>query len=271
MDLIIENSEYKLNIDEIDLKLYKDSASSIATLLIIINREKFLNAINIDILNELHNIFDFYKNDKFVRSVVITGNGSKAFIAGADIKNMAKYSSEEAFVYSQTGQSLIQLIENYNKPIIAAINGYALGGGCEIASACHLRYASNNAIFGQPEVKLGIIAGWGGTQNLPKIVGLSNALDLLISGKSIDVNEAYRIGLVNAIFNQEDLIDEVMKITFVINRNSLNAISNTLSAIYNKDLKDNFQKEAQLFKDSFEHNDSRIGLKAFLNKEKPEF
>tara|TARA_B100000579_G_C22844198_1_gene863412 strand:- start:3224 stop:4039 length:816 start_codon:yes stop_codon:yes gene_type:complete len=271
MSIIIEDSNYNLKINEINLKLYTDSNKSTSTLLIIINREKFLNAINIDILNELHNVLNFYKNDKFVRSVVITGNGSKAFIAGADIKNMAKYSPEEAYVYSRAGQSLVQLIENYNKPIIAAINGYALGGGCEIASACHLRYASNNAIFGQPEVKLGIIAGWGGTQNLPKIVGLSNALDLLISGRNIDVNEAYRIGLVSAIFNQEDLIDEVMKITYVINRNSPNAICNTLSAIHNKDLDDDFQKEAQLFKESFKNNDSRIGLEAFLNKEKPKF
>jgi len=184
---------------------------------------------------------------------------------------MSKYSETEAYDYSRIGQNLVKCIMEYNKPVIAAVNGYALGGGCEIASACHIRYASENALFGQPEVKLGIIAGWGGTQNLPKLVGLSNAIDLLITGKIINVKEAYRIGLVNAIFNQDTLIKEVLTIANIINQNSPNAITNTLSSIYYKNIRQGYNKESKLFKDSFKHNDSKIGLKAFLNKEKPEF
>ena len=160
---------------------------------------------------------------------------------------------------------------NYKKPIIAAVNGYALGGGCEIASACHIRYASKNALFGQPEVKLGIIAGWGGTQNLPKLVGFSNAIDLLVSGKIINAEEGYRIGLVNAIFDQDNLIDEIMNLTRVINQNSPNAIANTLSSIYCKNSEEGYNNEAEFFKSSFEHNDSKIGLTAFVNKDKPGF
>ena len=266
-----EKIDYDIKIDDIKLKLYEDSRNNKSSLLITINREKMLNAINSEILEELLNIFHYFKDKEFVRSIVITGSGDKAFIAGADIKTMSGYSPKEAYDYSQNGQQLVRSIINYKKPIIAAVNGYALGGGCEIASACHIRYASKNALFGQPEVKLGIIAGWGGTQNLPKLVGLSNAIDLLVSGKIINAEEGYRIGLVNAIFNQDNLIDEVINLTSVINRNSPNAIANTLSSIYYKDSKEGYNNESKLFKDSFQHNDSKVGLTAFVNKSKPQF
>ena len=266
-----KKNEYEIKTDDIKLKLYEDSKNNKSSLLIIINREKVLNAISVEILQELLNIFDYFRNKDFIRSIIITGSGDKAFIAGADIKSMSKYSETEAYDYSRIGQNLVKCIMEYNKPVIAAVNGYALGGGCEIASACHIRYASENALFGQPEVKLGIIAGWGGTQNLPKLVGLSNAIDLLITGKIINVKEAYRIGLVNAIFNQDTLIKEVLTIANIINQNSPNAITNTLSSIYYKNIRQGYNKESKLFKDSFKHNDSKIGLKAFLNKEKPEF
>jgi len=263
--------EYKIKTNDIKLKLYEDSKNNKSSLLIIINREKVLNAISLEILKELLNIFDYFKDKNFIRSIVITGSGDKAFIAGADIKSMSEYSPEEAYDYSKKGQELVRCIMNYKKPIIAAVNGYALGGGCEIASACHIRYASKNALFGQPEVKLGIIAGWGGTQNLPKLVGFSNAIDLLVSGKIINAEEGYRIGLVNAIFDQDNLIDEIMNLTRVINQNSPNAIANTLSSIYCKNSEEGYNNEAEFFKSSFEHNDSKIGLTAFVNKDKPGF
>ena len=265
------DTDYDIKTNDIKLKLYNKSNHKGSSLLITINREKALNAINLEILKELLNIFDYFKDKEQVRSIVITGSGNKAFIAGADIKAMSKYSPEEAYDYSKIGQKLVRTIVTYNKPVVAAINGYALGGGCEIASACHIRYASKNALFGQPEVKLGIIAGWGGTQNLHKIVGLSNAMDLLVSGKIINSEEAYRIGLVNAIFDNDTLIDEVMNLMNVINQNSPNAISNTLIALYSKDFEENYENEAKLFKDSFKHKDSKIGLKAFINKNKPQF
>ena len=265
------NIEYNLKTKDIKLKLYEDSKNKKSSLLIIINREKVLNAISLEILKELLNIFDYFKDKNFIRSIVITGSGDKAFIAGADIKSMSEYSPEEAYDYSKKGQELVRCIMNYKKPIIAAVNGYALGGGCEIATACHIRYASKNALFGQPEVKLGIIAGWGGTQNLPKLVGFSNAIDLLVSGKIINAEEGYRIGLVNAIFDQNNLIDEVMNLTGIINQNSPNAISNTLSSVYYGNSEEGYDNEAKIFKDSFKHNDSKVGLVAFINKHKPQF
>ena len=265
------NIGYNLKTKDIELKLYEDSKNKKSSLLIIINREKVLNAISLEILKELLNIFDYFKDKNFIRSIVITGSGDKAFIAGADIKSMSEYSPKEAYYYSKKGQELVRCIMNYKKPIIAAVNGYALGGGCEIASACHIRYASKNALFGQPEVKLGIIAGWGGTQNLPKLVGFSNAIDLLVSGKIINAEEGYRIGLVNKIFDQDNLIDEVMNLTRVINQNSPNAISNTLSSVYYSASEEGYDNEAKMFKDSFKHNDSKIGLEAFVNKDKPQF
>ena len=264
--------EYKIKTNDIKLKLYEDSKNNKSSLLIIINREKVLNAISLEILKELLNIFDYFKDKNFIRSIVITGSGDKAFIAGADIKSMSEYSPEEAYDYSKKGQELVRCIMNYKKPIIAAVNGYALGGGCEIASACHIRYASKNALFGQPEVKLGIIAGWGGTQNLPKIVGLSNAIDLLVTGRIINAEEARYIGLVNNIYlDKMELIKEVMALTRLINQNSPNAIANTLSSIYCKNSEEGYNYEAEFFKSSFEHNDSKIGLAAFVNKDKPEF
>ena len=147
-----------------------------------INRPKHLNAINVDLLNKLRDTLDKYKNSKEFGSVILTGNGDKAFIAGADIKAMSLMTSDEAHQFSKLGNEITLIMDNYPKPIIGAINGYALGGGCEIAMACHIRFASNNALFGQPESGLGLIPGFGGTQRLPRIVGLSNAYKILLSG-----------------------------------------------------------------------------------------
>ena len=184
---------------------------------------------------------------------------------------MNTYDPEDAHKYSVLGQDLVKLINSFEKPIIAAINGYALGGGCEIATACHLRYASENSIFGQPEVKLGIIAGWGGTVNLKRLIGLGNATKLLISGDTINSDEALRIGLVNMVFPLENFLSSVIKEVKSFCQNSPNAIKNTLFSINSSNNDESYKKESNLFRDSFKHEDSSIGLSAFLRKEKPEF
>ena len=242
-------------------------------LILTIDREEKLNALNSQIIKEIDEVFTSSMNDSSISCIVITGSGNKSFVAGADITEMMKFNNSKAANYSKNGINLFNKIEASSKPVIAAINGYALGGGCEIALACHLRYASSNAIFGQPEVKLGIIAGWGGTQNLPRLIGPSNALDLLLSGRNIKSDEAYRLGLVNNVFEQ-DLLDEVIKIAFKINRNSPYAISKTIASIkngFNKGINEALDIEALAFKDTFLNSESKVGLNSFLNKEKPKF
>ena len=173
---------------------HKDSENYISLLTI---DEKSLNSINISIINELIDILNSLKDDRCSKAVIVTGSGNKAFIAGADIKLMSEMTPDQAYEYSLSGHLLCDMISNFNKPIIAAINGYALGGGCEIALSCHMRYASSNAVFAQPEVSLGIIAGWGGTQRLTKL-GPTKAFEMLILGNRISA-EALEIGLINDV------------------------------------------------------------------------
>ena len=253
------------------LKTYDLGFKKKQILVIIINREESLNAVNVDILKSLTNILNHVKNDSNILSIILTGAGTKAFIAGADIKSMSTYDPEDAYKYSVLGQDLVKLINSFHKPIIAAVNGYALGGGCEIASACHLRYASENSIFGQPEVKLGIIAGWGGTVNLKKLIGLGNATKLLISGDTINSDEALKMGLVNMVFPLENFLSLVIKEVKRFCQNSPNAIKNTLFSINSSNDDESYRTESDLFRDSFKHEDSSIGLSSFLRKEKPEF
>jgi len=171
-----------------------------------IDREDALNAMNPDVLKELDQSVKGYISDENVGVIIITGAGDKAFIAGADIKLMQNLDTKGGLEFGRLGQEVTMTIEDSPKPVFAAINGYALGGGCEIAMACHIRYASENAKFGQPEVKLGLIPGWGGTQRLPRIVGKGNATELIIGGHMINAEEALRIGLVNKVFPLERLI-----------------------------------------------------------------
>tara|TARA_B100000941_G_scaffold14011_1_gene8583 strand:+ start:31245 stop:32063 length:819 start_codon:yes stop_codon:yes gene_type:complete len=267
----LNNYKFSLKNDNLLLETFNLGIEKKQILIITINREKSLNAINIDILKSLTNILNHVKNDSNILSIILTGAGNKAFIAGADIKSMSTYSPEEAYNYSVLGQDLVKLINSFEKPIIAAINGYALGGGCEIASACHLRYASENSIFGQPEVKLGIIAGWGGTVNLKKLIGLGNATKLLISGNTINSDEAYRIGLVNMVFPLQNFLLSVIKEVKSFCQNSPNAIKNTLFSINSSDNGESYTIESDLFRDSFKHEDSSAGLSAFLKREKPKF
>ena len=162
---------------------------------ITIDRPEALNAMNQEVVAEFSSVLQAALSDKETGIIIITGAGDKAFIAGADIKAMQKMTAEEALIYGKAGQKLTMLIESSMKPVIAAVNGFALGGGCEIAMACHIRIASENASFGQPEVKLGLLPGWGGTQRLPKIIGVGRANELITTGKIINAEEALRIGL----------------------------------------------------------------------------
>ena len=240
-----------------------------------INRPKKLNALNREVLEELNTLFVALNNDAAVRIIILTGSGDKAFIAGADIAEFAAFDALEGEALSRKGQQTVfDQIAETNKPVIAAINGFALGGGCEIALACHLRFASKNAKFGQPEVKLGLIPGWGGTQRLPKIVGKGNAIELIIGGHIIDSNEALRIGLVNKVFDQDKLLDEAISFAKIITANGPFAVSQSLKCINdssNYSLAEGLKKEVEQFSDLFESQETNEGLKAFVEKRKANF
>ena len=250
-------------------KIVKDKIA-----LLTINREKALNAMNPKILRELKDIFKKCIEDEDIRAIILTGSGKKAFIAGADIKIMEKLDSKSAYDFGLLGQELTNIIENSTKPIIALVNGFALGGGCEISLACHIRLASDNAMFGQPEVKLGLIPGWGGTQRLPRIVGKGLATELIITGKIIDSNEAYRIGLVNRILKKNNLIEESFEFAKLILKNGPKAISKSLSCINNSSnssLNDGLENELETFSKLFGSQETNEGLKAFVEKRLPKF
>ena len=249
-----------------------DVADYIAT--ITINRADALNALSVDVLNELHEAFSILDNDQSTGIIVITGTGEKAFIAGADIKYMQMLGKEGALDFGKLGQTLTVKIENSSKPVIAAVNGYALGGGCELSLACHLRFASENAIFGQPEVKLGLIPGWGGTQRLPQIVGKGLATELIIGGHNIGAQEAFRIGLVNKVVPQQELLTTVTKFAGLILKNSPNAVAESLRCINDsvgKTISEGLSNELESFSNLFENDETREGITAFVEKRPPIF
>ena len=239
-----------------------------------VDREEALNAMNIVVLHELYDNILSSISDKKIGAIIITGSGDKAFIAGADIKLMEKLDKKGGKEFGELGQKVANIIEGSSKPVIAAINGFALGGGCEIALACHLRFASKNAKFGQPEVKLGLIPGWGGTQRLPRIVGKGNATELIIGGHIINSDEALRIGLVNKVFDQNKLLDETISFAQATINNGPFAVSQSLKCINsssNHSLKEGLKKEVEIFSDLFESKETDEGLKAFLEKRRPNF
>lgn len=241
---------------------------------IIINRPDKLNALNQETVNELHQAFLSFQQDSEVKVVLLTGSGEKAFVAGADIKELSGLDLSSGKKYVMEGQRLMNLIENFNKPVITVVNGYALGGGTEIALACHMRIASVNAKMGQPEVKLGLIPGFGGTQRLSRLVGKGMAMEMILSGKTIDAQEAYRIGLVNQVVAQEELIPTCKKLAQKMAANGPKAVEYSIQAINNgleKPLNDGLLLEAQLFGEICATEDSKEGTKAFLEKRKPEF
>ena len=239
-----------------------------------IDRPKALNTMNPDVLREMDQSVKDFIADENVGVIILTGAGEKAFIAGADIKVMQQLDRKGALDFGKLGQEITMTIEDSPKPVIAAVNGYALGGGCEISLACHIRFASENAKFGQPEVKLGLIPGWGGTQRLPRIVGKGIATELIIGGHMIDAQEAYRIGLVNKVFPLEDLLKETIKFAQVILGNGPNCVAESLHCINESaghSLIDGLDMEVEAFSQLFETEETTEGLTAFVEKRKAEF
>jgi enoyl-CoA hydratase len=239
-----------------------------------LNRPRVLNALNQRTWENLRTAFEDAREDAQVRGVILTGAGDKAFIAGADISELAHVTAVEAEKSSSYGQAVLNLIENLGKPVIAAVNGFALGGGCETAMACTIRVASENAKFGQPEVTLGLIPGGGGTQRLPRLVGKGRALQLILSGEIINAQEAYRIGLVNEVVPAADLMTRAEAILKRIFSNAPLAIKYSLEAV-NKGLEtsqaEGLSLEASLFGLCAGTEDKKEGTSAFLEKRKPQF
>src|SRR5690242_17388225 len=234
-----------------------------------IDRPKVLNALNMTTMQELWQVFSDLRDDKQIRVVILTGGGEKAFVAGADINELAKNSPVEAKAYTHKGQSVLDLIENLGKPVIACINGFALGGGCEIAMACTMRLASDNAKLGQPEVKLGLIPGYGGTQRLPRLVGKGIAMQLVLTGEMISAQEAHRIGLVNEVVPAAELIPRAEFLASKIIANAPLAIQYCMEAVnhgMDMTLADGLFLEATLFGVCCATEDKNEGTKAFLEK-----
>jgi enoyl-CoA hydratase/carnithine racemase len=239
-----------------------------------LNRPKVLNALNTPTWTDLRTAFEDARDDAAVRGVILTGAGNKAFIAGADIRELAHVAAFEAEQSSRFGQDVLDLIENLGKPVIAAINGFALGGGCETAMACTIRIAADNAKFGQPEVKLGLLPGGGGTQRLPRLVGKGRALYLILSGEMISAQEAYRIGLVNEVVPAGNLIQRAEVILKQISSNAPIAVKFAIEAA-NKGMETS-QSEGLLLEASYfglcaATEDKKEGTSAFLEKRAPQF
>jgi len=242
--------------------------------LVTINRPDKMNALNDETINELNDVTGRIKLDERVWVVIITGAGEKAFVAGADIRELSQLNAQTAEAKMLKGQELNNRIENLGKPVIAAINGFALGGGCELAMACHIRLAADTAKLGQPEINLGIIPGYGGTQRLSRLVSRGKALELLLSGDNITAQEAYRIGLVDSIHPREQLMKAAFNLAAKLLRKSPLATKAIIEAV-NDGLKKPFSEalklEANIFSILIETEDAREGLKAFLEKRQPNF
>ena len=239
---------------------------------ITINRPDKLNALNREVMNDLNNVMDeVYKNAE-IKSVIITGAGEKAFVAGADISEFSGLSQQQGMALAKRGQDIFFKIENSPKPIIAAVNGFALGGGCELAMACHIRIASQNAKFGQPEVNLGLIPGYGGTQRLTMLIGKGKAMEFLLTGNMIDATNALQSGLVNYIVPQDQLLSKAKEILTTINCKAPIAIAKCINAVNHAytGIK-GYEQEIFGFSECFITEDVKEGTAAFLEKRKPEF
>src|SRR5579884_1183075 len=253
-----------------NILLEKKSAIAYVT----VNRPKVLNALNMATMEELRAAFHDIKNDTAIRVVIFTGSGEKAFIAGADIGELSKHDAVSGKEYTHRGQNVLNLIENLGKPVIACINGFALGGGCEIAMACTMRLASENAKLGQPEVKLGIIPGYGGTQRLPRLVGKGIAMQLLLTGEMITAQESHRIGLVNEVVPAAQLIPRAETIAQAIIKNAPLAIQYCLEAVNHgmeMTQQEGLYLEATLFAVCCATEDKKEGTTAFLEKRPANF
>lgn len=251
------------------LSITKDGIATIT-----INRPNKLNALNIETIKELHHAFKDANKDTDVKVIIVTGSGEKAFVAGADISEFANFNVERGKNLSAKGQELLfDFVENLSTPVIAAVNGFALGGGLELAMACHFRIASDNAKMGLPEVSLGVIPGYGGTQRLPQLVGKGRAMEMVMTATMIDANTALNYGLVNHVTSQEELMLLAVKIATKIMRNSPMAIKSAIKAI-NANYKDDvngYKVEIKQFGKCFGTKDFAEGTTAFLEKRKAEF
>lgn len=245
-----------------------------STALVTINRPDKLNALNEETLKELNNIFDSFKADDNVDCVIITGAGEKAFVAGADISELNQQDGIGGETFAQFGQSVFNKIENLGKPVIAAVNGFALGGGCELSLSCHIRLASEKAKFGQPEVNLGVIPGYGGTQRLSKLINPGRAMEYILTGDMIDAAEAHRIGLVNHVYPTDELVPKAFEMAAKIASKGQMAVRLSVKAVKASEkmnLSEGLEHEASLFGLACGTDDFKEGTKAFLEKRKPEF
>lgn len=252
------------------LSLQKEQKVALLT----IERSKQLNALNRATIEELHQALATLREDDSIRVVIITGSGEKAFVAGADIKEFADYSVQEGSELAARGQQLLfDYIDHFNKPVIAAVNGFALGGGLELAMACHMRVASTNAKLGLPEVSLGVIPGYGGTQRLAQLVGKGRALEMISTAAMVDAARAYEMGLVNAVYDLDQVLAEAQKLAQRIIKNSGQAIESAIKCV-NAGMREDmngYQVEIEEFGKCFGTEDFKEGTQAFLEKRKAQF
>ena len=241
--------------------------------IITINRPDKLNALNKDVFTDLDNVVNEINTNPEIRSAVITGAGPKAFVAGADISEFGGLNKEEAMALAKRGQDIFFKIENSKKTIVAAVNGFALGGGCELAMACHFRLCSENAKFGQPEVNLGLIPGYGGTQRLTQLIGKGRAMEMLVSANMIDANTALQFGLVNYVVPADELLNKAKSILEIINAKAPLAVAACLkatNAVFDE-TKNGYETELDAFGECFVTEDMKEGTTAFLEKRKANF
>jgi enoyl-CoA hydratase len=239
-----------------------------------VNRPAKRNALDARTIDELDRVFSEHAEETAVRGVVLTGAGEKAFVAGADVEALARLSADEARALSEHGQRVFDRTEWLGKPVVAAVNGFALGGGCELALACHVRVASESASFGTPEVSLGLICGYGGTQRLPRLVGKGRALELLLTGRRVDAGEALRIGLVNRVVGAAVLLAEAEALVRAMTANAPLALRATLEAVnggLDRPLGEAQEGEAGLFGEVAASDDAKEGMRAFLEKRPARF
>ena len=252
--------------------ILKEISNHIAILTI--NRPEVLNAMNDEVVADLDTAVQSCIEDEQVGVIILTGAGEKAFVAGADIKKMQSMGPEAALEFGKAGQQMTLTIENSPKPVIAAVNGFALGGGCEISLACHIRVASETATFGQPEVLLGILPGWGGTQRLPRIVGSGFANEIITTGRMVSAVEAKSMGLVNHVVPPDELMNKCMEIANQILNNGPEAIAQSLDCIrkgIGTNVTDGLAIEVENFSKLFGTDEAQEGLTAFVEKRKPNF
>jgi enoyl-CoA hydratase len=245
-----------------------------AVTVLTVNRPDVLNALNRETLGEIESVARDFVQDPAQGALIVTGAGSKSFISGADINELAVLDPRGAEDISRFGQRVLDALERAPKPVIAAVNGYAFGGGCELALACHMRLASDNAVLGLPEVSLGIIPGYGGTQRLPRLVGQGRALELMLSAGRVKADEAFRLGLVNRVVPQGDLLAEAEKLALAILKNGPLAVAAVLEAVHRGmqlPVDDGLRLESGLFGILAASNDMHEGLKAFLEKRPAKF